>query len=272
MESKTDILSTDDLAEVQAVVSSSKSRNDNHLAVDSDVLHPFLTANKNYFYKIPILVMNKVLPDVALTLLALVYLPGSFAAVFQLYYHTKYKRFPCWLNRWMLMRKQLGLLSFFYAMLHALYSLCYPMRRSYRYKLLNWAFQQVKVNKENSWIEDDVWRMEIYISVGILGLATLAILAITSVPSISNSLNWREFHFVQSKMGYCALLLCTVHALVYAWNKWVDLKYFVWYTPPSFMLVVLLPGIVLLSKIILVLPCLDKRLQRIRRGWEGSSE
>ncbi|XP_078394540.1 STEAP1 protein-like [Cetorhinus maximus] len=237
-----------------------------------DIVHPYITENKNVFYKIPILVMNKVLPVVAITLLALVYLPGILAATFQLHFGTKYRRFPQWLARWMLVRKQLGLLSFFYAVLHAFFSLCYPMRRSYRYKLLNWAYQQVKQNKENAWIEDDVWRMEIYVSLGILGLAILAILAVTSVPSVGNSLNWREFQYVQSKMGYCALFLCTLHALVYAWRKWVELKYFIWYTPPTFIIAVLLPIIVLLCKVVFLFPCLAKRLGRIRRGWEWKSK
>lgn len=109
-----------------------------------DVIYPFITRKENVFYKIPILVINKVLPVTSITLLALVYLPGILAAGFQLYFGTKYKRFPQWLDRWMLSRKQFGLLSFFFATLHACYSLCYPMRRSYRYKLLNWAFQQVR--------------------------------------------------------------------------------------------------------------------------------
>ncbi|XP_067863165.1 STEAP1 protein-like [Heptranchias perlo] len=237
-----------------------------------DIIHPYMTENKNVFYKIPILVMNKVLPVVAIILLALVYLPGILAAVFQLHFGTKYRRFPQWLAGWMLVRKQLGLLSFFYAVLHAFFSLCYPMRRSYRYKLLNWAYQQVKQNKENAWIEDDVWRMEIYVSLGILGLAVLAILAVTSVPSVNNSLNWREFQCIQSKMGYCALFLCTLHALVYAWRKWVELKYFVWYTPPTFIIAVFLPIIVLICKTIFLFPCLAKRLGKIRRGWEWKSK
>ncbi|PNI41929.1 STEAP1 isoform 3, partial [Pan troglodytes] len=72
-----------------------------------------------------------------------------------------------------------------------------PMRRSYRYKLLNWAYQQVQQNKEDAWIEHDVWRMEIYVSLGIVGLAILALLAVTSIPSVSDSLTWREFHYIQ---------------------------------------------------------------------------
>ncbi|XP_059698826.1 metalloreductase STEAP1 isoform X3 [Haemorhous mexicanus] len=170
-----------------------------------DVIYPFTTKKENVFYKIPILVINKVLPVTSITLLALVYLPGILAASFQLYFGTKYKRFPQWLDRWMLSRKQFGLLSFFFATLHACYSLCYPMRRSYRYKLLNWAFQQVKQKKENAWIEHDVWRMEIYVSLGILGLALLALLAITSIPSVSLSLTWREFHYIQSCDSYIKL-------------------------------------------------------------------
>ncbi|XP_064023205.1 STEAP1 protein isoform X2 [Pogoniulus pusillus] len=162
-----------------------------------DVLYPFLSRKENACYKIPVLVVNKVLPVVSITLLALVYLPGLLAAAFQLRFGTKYKRFPPWLDRWMCSRKQFGLLSFLLAAMHACYSLCYPMRRSYRYKLLSWAFQQVKEKKESAWIEEDVWRMEIYVSVGILGLALLALLAITSIPSVSHSLTWREFHCVQ---------------------------------------------------------------------------
>ncbi|XP_055203280.2 STEAP family member 1B [Gorilla gorilla gorilla] len=162
-----------------------------------EVIHPFATSHQQYFYKIPILVINKVLPMVSITLLALVYLPGVIAAIVQLHNGTKYKKFPHWLDKWMLTRKQFGLLSFFFAVLHAIYTLSYPMRRSYRYKLLNWAYQQVQQNKEDAWIEHDVWRMEIYVSLGIVGLAILALLAVTSIPSVSDSLTWREFHYIQ---------------------------------------------------------------------------
>lgn len=52
-------------------------------------------------------------------------------------------------------------------------------------------------NKSHLWIEEEVWRMEIYLSLGVLALGTLSLLAVTSLPSIANSLNWREFSFVQ---------------------------------------------------------------------------
>nr|XP_045016439.1 metalloreductase STEAP1 isoform X2 [Jaculus jaculus] len=236
-----------------------------------EVIYPSVTSHQ-HFYRIPILVVNKVLPMVSISLLALVYLPGVIAAVVQLRNGTKYKKFPSWLDRWMLARKQLGLLSFFFAVLHALYSLSYPMRQSYRYKLLNWAYQQVQQNKEDAWIEHDVWRMEIYVSLGIVGLAMLAFLAVTSIPSVSDSLTWREFHYIQSKLGIVSLLLGTAHALIFAWNKWIDSKQFIWYTPPTFMIAIFLPIVVLMSKAILFLPCLRKKILKIRRGWEDRTK
>ena len=39
--------------------------------------------------------------------------------------------------------------------------------------------------------------MEIYLSLGVLALGMLSLLAVTSLPSIANSLNWKEFSFVQ---------------------------------------------------------------------------
>lgn len=95
------------------------------------VIHPYIREQKNKLYKIPIEVVNTTLPCVSYVMLSLVYLPGVLAACSQLYYGTKYRRFPDWLDQWLLHRKQIGLLSFFCAALHAVYSLCLPMRRSH---------------------------------------------------------------------------------------------------------------------------------------------
>ena len=108
-----------------------------------DIIHPYVKYKQSDFYKIPMEMVNRTLPTVAITLLALVYLAGQLAAAHQLYYGTKYRHFPHWLEGWLQSRKQLGLLSFFLAAVHVLYSLCLPMRRSERYLLLNTAYQQV---------------------------------------------------------------------------------------------------------------------------------
>ncbi|XP_049421737.1 metalloreductase STEAP2 isoform X3 [Epinephelus fuscoguttatus] len=162
-----------------------------------DIIHPYVKHKQSDFYKIPIEMVNRTLPTVAITLLALVYLAGQLAAAHQLYYGTKYRHFPHWLEGWLQSRKQLGLLSFFLAAVHVLYSLCLPMRRSERYLLLNTAYQQVHANVENAWNEEEVWRVEMYISFGIMSLGLLSLLAITSIPSVHSTLNWREFSFIQ---------------------------------------------------------------------------
>ncbi|XP_043930927.1 metalloreductase STEAP3 [Protopterus annectens] len=232
------------------------------------VLHPYVTEQKNKFYKIPIELVNVTLPCVAYVMLSLVYLPGILAACYQLHYGTKYRRFQEWLDRWLLHRKYIGLVSFYFAVLHAVYSLCLPLRRSHRYEILNEAYSQVKADKENAWVEEEVWRMELYLSFGIIAIGILSLLAVTSLPSVGNSLNWREFTFIQSKLGYAALIVSTIHVLIFGWKRVFDGKQYKFYLPPTFTLALILPCVVLLSKMFLLLPCLNQRLARIRRGWE----
>ncbi|KAI1888826.1 hypothetical protein AGOR_G00172760 [Albula goreensis] len=234
-----------------------------------DIIHPYVRNQQSDFYKIPVEMVNKTLPVVAITLLALVYLAGLLAAAHQLYYSTKYRRFPRWLEDWLQSRKQLGLLSFFFAGVHVLYSLCLPMRRSERYLLLNSAFQQVRADVESSWNEEEVWRVEMYLSFGIMSLGLLSLLAVTSIPSVNSALNWREFSFIQSTLGYIALLIATFHALLFGWKRAFQPESYRFYLPPSFTVALVLPVTVILGKMALLLPCVGRRLRRIRRGWEG---
>ncbi|XP_028659206.1 metalloreductase STEAP2-like [Erpetoichthys calabaricus] len=235
-----------------------------------DIIHPYIKNQQSDFYKIPIEIVNKTLPVVAISLLSLVYLAGLLAAAYQIFYGTKYRRFPHWLEGWLQCRKQLGLLSFFFASVHVVYSLCLPMRRSERYLFLNMAFQQVHANIENSWNEEEVWRVEMYISFGIMSLGLLSLLAVTSIPSVNSALNWREFSFIQSTLGYVALLISTFHVLIFGWKRAFEVECYKFYMPPTFVLALVLPVTVILGKIFLLLPCMNRRLRRIRRGWENS--
>ncbi|XP_063788906.1 metalloreductase STEAP3 isoform X2 [Pseudophryne corroboree] len=232
------------------------------------VLHPYLMENKNMFYKMPIEVMNVTLPCVAYVLLSLVYMPGILATFYQLRYGTKYRRFPDWLDEWMLHRKQIGLVSFFFAALHAVYSLCLPMRRSARYQIINEAIKQVKQNVSNSWVEEQVWRMEIYVSVGIMALGILSLLAVSSLPSVGNSLNWREFTFIQSTLGFAAMVISTLHTLTFGWSRAFEGSRYKFYLPPTFTLTLVVPFIIIIARILFLLPCIHVKLQKIRRGWE----
>ncbi|XP_043549928.1 metalloreductase STEAP3 isoform X2 [Chiloscyllium plagiosum] len=236
------------------------------------VIHPYVVKGQNKFYKIPIELVNVTLPCVAFVMLSLVYLPGVLAAIFQLRNGTKYKRFPRWLDQWLQQRKQLGLLSFFCATLHAIYSLSLPMRRSAHYKLLSEAFNQVKNERENAWVEEEVWRMEIYLFFGILGIGMLSLLAVTSLPSVAGSLNWREFSFIQSRFGSAALVISTLHTLTFGWSKAFDSAQYKFYLPPPFTIVLIVPCMVLVAKVYLFLPFVNRKLTRIRHGWEANRQ
>ena len=62
--------------------------------------------------------VNRALACQALNMLAICYLPGCIAAYIQLFRGTKYSRFPIFLDRWLKMRKYLGLLMLFSASMH----------------------------------------------------------------------------------------------------------------------------------------------------------
>lgn len=122
---------------------------------------------------------------------------------------------------------------------------------------------------ENSWVEQQVWRSDLYLSCGILGLGVLSLLAITSLPSVGNALNWREFTFVQSSLGYAALTLSVMHTLFFGWDFAFFPGAYPYYLPPVYLLALVLPCVVLVGRVLLGLPCLAFKLAKIRRGWES---
>lgn len=74
--------------------------------------------------------------------------------------------------------------------------------------------------------------------------------------------------FPQSKLGHLTLSICTAHGYIYGWNKFLRASTYKWYTPPGYMLCLIVPSVVLVLKILLLLPCVDRALTRIRQGWE----
>lgn len=108
-----------------------------------EVIYPYVYEKRDRTFRLPISIPNRVFPIAALTLLALVYLPGVIAAILQLYRGTKYRRFPDWLDHWMLCRKQLGLIALGFAFLHVLYTLVIPIRYYVRWTSNNRTITQV---------------------------------------------------------------------------------------------------------------------------------
>ncbi|XP_037059429.1 metalloreductase STEAP4 isoform X2 [Peromyscus leucopus] len=182
-----------------------------------EVIYPYVNGKTDATFRLAISIPNRVFPITALILLALVYLPGVLAAILQLYRGTKYRRFPNWLDRWMLCRKQLGLVALGFAFLHVVYTLVIPIRYYVRWRLRN-------------------------------GTIT------------------------QSKLGYLTLILCTAHTLVYGGKRFLSPSILRWSLPSAYVLALIVPCTVLVMKFILIMPCIDKTLTRIRQGWERNSQ
>lgn len=72
----------------------------------------------------------------------------------------------------------------------------------------------------------------------------------------------------QSKLGHLTLMICTAHGYIYGWNKFLRPSTYKWYTPPGYMLCLIVPSVVLVLKFLLLLPCVDRAVMRIRQGWE----
>nr|KAF6338554.1 STEAP4 metalloreductase [Pipistrellus kuhlii] len=134
------------------------------------------------------------------------------------------------------------------------------------------ASRQAISKKENPFITTRAWLSDSYLSLGVLGFFFFVLLGITSLPSVSNIVNWREFRFVQSKLGYLTLILCTAHTLIYGGDRFLRPSSLRWYLPSAYILALIIPCTVLVIKFILVLPCVDKTLTRIRQGWERNSK
>ncbi|XP_037363238.1 metalloreductase STEAP4 isoform X1 [Talpa occidentalis] len=237
-----------------------------------EVIYPYVHNMEDNTFRMAISIPNRVFPIVALTLLALVYVPGVIAAILQLYRGTKYRRFPDWLDHWMLCRKQLGLLALGFAFLHVLYTLVIPIRYYVRWRIRNLTITQATFKKENPFIASSAWLSDSYVALGILGFFLFVLLGITSLPSVSNMVNWREFRFVQSKLGYLTLVLCTAHTLIYGGKRFLSPTILRWYLPSAYVLALIIPCTLLVIKFILILPCIDRTLTRIRQGWERDSK
>ncbi|KAM8871318.1 metalloreductase STEAP4-like isoform 2-T2 [Spinachia spinachia] len=222
-----------------------------------DVIYAYVEEGKDISYRITVSLGNKVFPIVSLCMLSLCYLPGVIAAFLQLYRGTKY-------------RKQMGLIALGYAFLHAIHTCVTSNRYPVRHELLSEAVDEMKNNKSALLHFDNTkaWGQDSFYALGILGFFLYVLLGLTSLPSVGAALSWREFNFIQSKLGHLTLFICTAHGYIYGWNKFLRPSTYKWYTPPGYLLCLIVPSVVLVLKAVVLLPCVDRTLTRIRGGWE----
>ncbi|KAL8594791.1 hypothetical protein ACOMHN_047509 [Nucella lapillus] len=235
----------------------------------------YLADNKLSWNQLPIKVFNKVFGAAALSLLSMTYVPSTCAACVQMYYGTKHRAFPGWLDSWLKMRKQLGLLAFALISLHAVIS---ALIVSPRY-MSAWFLQEsistdipsnltgervvVVVVVGSSWM---TWIGELSLLVGVLAYVLMVLLAVTSLPSVTKLLHWAEWRCLHSRLGYVMLMLAVMHVYVMGVPKWMKSGFPLVLFRVKFMSIVL-PSVVLVCRLVVVSPCVSVHLRRIRQRW-----
>ncbi|XP_042888264.1 metalloreductase STEAP4-like [Penaeus japonicus] len=189
----------------------------------------------------------------SITLLALCYLPGVIAAYIQLVRGTKYSAFPLWMDTWLKGRKHIGILMLWNAAIHAILNLSYSMGSVGFY--------------------DDTysWRGPTYVACGGFTLLLAGVLGVASLPSVAASMTWREFSFVQSRVGWLILLLASCHVIFNFWDGLIKNHFACYFLPSMAQLCIMLPLLTLVLKLPLLMPCVDRSLTRIRQGYERVS-
>jgi predicted dinucleotide-binding enzyme/DMSO/TMAO reductase YedYZ heme-binding membrane subunit len=141
--------------------------------------------------------------DISAILLSITFLAGSFAAILQLIRGTARRPFPAWLGTWMNIRKQLGLIAFFFAAIHAVAG------------CLHGAPHEMGGKKPG-------YNDYTYITFGVLAFAVFAVLAGSSGTVVAQGqMSWIEFKFVFGTLGYVTLALLLVH-IAYLIPGWLS--------------------------------------------------
>ncbi|KAL4220736.1 Metalloreductase steap4 [Mactra antiquata] len=218
-------------------------------------------------------VLNKAICMTGITVLAVTYLASSFAAIFQMYYGTKHIRFSRWLDKWLKNRKQLGLVSFILIGVHVIMSVLI-MSPTYLRSWYHSTSITIPGNLSESFEFQRItwmnWKGEAACLTGILSFILLCILCVSTLPSVTDSLNWREWRFVQSKLGHVALGLAIVHVLVMGVPGWVKSPTKI-YKSITFLSSIV-PWITIMLKLFFCLPCSDRYIMKIRKGWDRKEE
>ncbi|XP_037088983.1 metalloreductase STEAP3-like [Pollicipes pollicipes] len=218
---------------------------------------------------------NRALAMTGITLLAATYLPGVLAAYLQLKRGTKYSQFPQWLNKWLLTRKELGLAALMLAVLHGIISITMssPFYLATAYDQPAILLARVKTAGNSSEVHHvEVFnrlrqgRAEFGLTVGAGSLCVLAGIGVTSLPSVGAALSWREFQFMQSTLGWGALLSAVLHNTLLGWDFMV-LNY-TCSLPSALQIGMYLPTITVLLKLPLLIPLVSEHLAAIRGGLE----
>ncbi|XP_055867821.1 metalloreductase STEAP4-like [Biomphalaria glabrata] len=207
-------------------------------------------------------VANKPLCMTAITLLALTYLPGCLAAMYHLVNDTKYHKFPKWLDSWLAARRQIGLVAFALTSMHV-YISTLLLRPTYFPSWFNCSVIAPGLDGSDTWMN---WKGELSCLTGLLGMLAMCVLAVITIPGVTDSLNWAEWRFLQSKCGCLALLFSTGHAWVMGAPVWMNYTRWVDVLTSETFVSSFLPALVVVLRVIQSLPFIRHSLIRIRKG------
>ena len=214
--------------------------------------------------------LNKPLCMTAITVMSLVYMPGCLAAFVHLLNGTKHKHFPKWLDAWLRYRKQFGVICFILVSVHVIISIML-MSPTYYSTWFHSPALQIQRNATDelylpmkNWM---TWKGEAACLVGIVAYVMLCVTAVTTLPSVADTLNWREWRLLQSKLGHVILLLSVSHVIVMGTPEWAKGSCVNVVLSITFLSIIL-PLVVLFMKLVLLLPYVKSYVRKIRRGWE----
>ncbi len=177
-------------------------------------------------------------------------IPGILAALVQLCRNTAKSSFPNWLAEFLNARKGLGILGLYSALMHAVAS-C----------MVNSLFV------DNDYIDSIAgFAYQLSVIMAILTTALYITLGISSLPGVSATLSWREWQFVQSKLGLLAFTGAFLHisSMSYAVGDLLSFNDWPYYLPPVSVLACAPVALCLLLRFIFGVPPLGSRLDRIR--------
>eukprot|EP00741_Cyanophora_paradoxa_P021780 tig00000241_g21023.t1 len=198
----------------------------------------------------PLFIGNKAVAWIACQNLALVYLPGLVAWAMR-------PPLPSPLVAWLEIRKQIGLLGLALAGLHAVLSLALISPAVYS------KFFEVDVSAVLPKFNIDG---EASVLLGACALLLFVLVGVTSLPSVARTMSWKEWHFVQSWLGYFCVFLTCGHVLATGARSWPKTSTWPGGLPPiSIMSTVPLMAL-LVMKALWSIPFVERAM--IRRKWQ----
>lgn len=207
---------------------------------------------KGYWPDLFLLKFNVIIAWHALALFTATFLAGATAALRQLTTGTAKIPFPDWMDKWLRARKSLGLMALASSVIHMIAAVITD------HLFVDFGYVH---SKQGAMYQSSIFA-------ALLSLIVYSALAATSIPSVGSNLSWREWTFVQSKLGIVGLALGAAHGLlmVFALGELPSVASWPYYLPPAGLIVTGAAIALILIRIILAIPIISKRLDRIRGG------